>query len=115
MKNCPTHLHFSNLAFLIIAFNGYSVIGHEIKEQQSGQLEGKLYDDAHKDGMKAEKQVTGFTRAGMANTTTGSEVNGVFTGRYDVVYITGNNAERMIEASVHVTRNNVTVTRKNVD
>jgi len=42
--------------------NKFSAFGHEVKEQQSKQSEGKGYPEAHADGEAAEKSITGYTR-----------------------------------------------------
>jgi len=87
--------------------NKFSAFGHEVKEQQSKQLEGKAYPAAHADGEAAEKQITGYTRQSkLASTTRATQdATGRVSGNVDVLY---KNSTSTIKASLNLTNNNVT-------
>ncbi len=87
--------------------NQGSTLGHEIKEQQEKQLNGKGYNDAHQDGMDAEKGITGYERqSAMAPSTRISQnADGTITGNADVIYTKGT---EKVKASIHINSNNVT-------
>ena len=87
--------------------NKFSAFGHEVKEQQSKQLEGKAYPAAHADGEAAEKSITGYTRqSALAPTTNATQdARGRVSGNIDVLY---KNSTSTVKASLNLTNNNVT-------
>jgi len=92
------------------AMNKFAVLGHEIKEEQSKQLEGKEYLNAHEDGKKAEKDITGFTRRSDRPTTSSNatvDSDGKVSGRVGLGYANYDTGKRVVVTAT-INKNNVT-------
>jgi hypothetical protein len=88
----------------------FSTFGHEIKEQQSKQIDKKEYKDAHDDGKKAETTIKGVTResdqSAMANSSANKNSDGTLSGTLNTNY-TDNKTGKITKVSVKVNHNNV--------
>jgi hypothetical protein len=90
----------------------FSTFGHEIKEQQSKQLEGKNFNDAHADGKQAEANIKGSTRVSDNTSGATQNANGTLSGTVKNDY-KDNKTGVTTTVSVTLDNNNVkTVTRQ---
>jgi len=88
------------------AVSAAGALGHELVEQQSKQLDGKGYEDAHKDGINAENSINNSARgATVVAPGASQDASGRITGTFITTYV--KNGQNM-SVSVSIRNNNIT-------
>jgi hypothetical protein len=84
-----------------------SMLGHELQEQKSKQIDGQSFEDAHKIGIATENRIGSYTRDDnmLPSTRASQDASGRITGTIDQNFTKGG---KIYVVSVTMTQNNLT-------